>query len=133
MEFCISLANQRNHAKGAQFIRTLVHQVATVGASAIGAKADRLNGYSRPAVTEDDEQKRPAFGWKGVEEQVAAGLILMGACGIGFIAFTVPQRLDLILEKINAMSQRVTALEGRVDQVESNVEDLKLKTRHVWR
>lgn len=85
-------------------------------------------------MSEDDEKRQPpAFGWKGVEEQVAAGLILMGACGIGFIAFTVPQRLDLILEKITTMSQRVTVLEGRVDQVENNVNDLKLKTRHVWR
>lgn len=130
--WCISLDGQRSHARAARYIRILALQAAMAAASGIAAKADRLKGNSRPAVTED-EQKRQAFGWKGVEEQVAAGLILMGACGIGFIAFTVPQRLDLILEKINAMSQRVTVLEGRVDQVENNVNDLKLKTRHVWR
>lgn len=85
-------------------------------------------------MTEDDDKRQPSpFDWKGVEQQVAAGLILMAACGVGFIAFTVPQRLDLILEKISTMSQRVTILEGRVDQVENNVNDLKLKTRHVWR
>lgn len=71
--------------------------------------------------------------WKGVEEQVAAGLILMATCGIGFIAFTVPQRLDLILEKMTAMSQRITNLENRVDRVENGVEDLKLRTRHIWK
>jgi hypothetical protein len=81
----------------------------------------------------DNDKPRALFNWKGVEEQVAAGLILMATCGIGFIAFTVPQRLDLILEKMTAMTQRITVLENRVDQVESNVEDLKLKTRHTWR
>lgn len=83
----------------------------------------------------NDEQNRSKglFDWRGVEEQVAAGLILMATCGIGFIAFTVPQRLDLILEKMTTMTQRITVLEGRVDQVEGTVEDLKLKTRHTWK
>lgn len=85
-------------------------------------------------MAEDDpNESRTPFSWKGVEEQVAAGLILMATCGIGFIAFTVPQRLDLILERLTAIAQRVTTLEERVDQVESNVEDLRLKTRHTWK
>jgi hypothetical protein len=85
-------------------------------------------------VAEDSSEKRRAlFNWKGVEEQVAAGLILMATCGIGFIAFTVPQRLDLILERLTAIGQRVTVLETRVDKVEDTVDDLKLKTRHMWK
>lgn len=84
---------------------------------------------------EEDTSSKPRalFNWKGVEEQVAAGLILMATCGIGFIAFTVPQRLDLILERLTAVGQRVTVLESRVDQVENSVDDLRLKTRHVWK
>lgn len=82
---------------------------------------------------DDPNESRTPFSWKGVEEQVAAGLILMATCGIGFIAFTVPQRLDLILERLTAIAQRVTILEGRVDQVEDNIEDLRLKTRHMWK
>ena len=82
---------------------------------------------------DDPNESRAPFSWKGVEEQVAAGLILMATCGIGFIAFTVPQRLDLILERLTAIAQRVTILEGRVDQVEDNMEDLRLKTRHMWK
>lgn len=81
----------------------------------------------------EEDQKPRLLNWKGVEEQVAAGLILMATCGIGFIAFTVPQRLDLILEKMTTMTQRIGVLENRVDRVEGNVDDLKLKTRHVWR
>lgn len=84
-------------------------------------------------MTSEPPDKRPIFNWKGVEEQVAAGLILMATCGIGFIAFTVPQRLDLILERLTAISQRVTILETRVDEVENNVNDLRLKTRHAWK
>jgi hypothetical protein len=85
-------------------------------------------------VAEDNQSKpRALFNWKGVEEQVAAGLILMATCGIGFIAFTVPQRLDLILERLTAIAQRVTVLEDRVDRVEDDVDDLKLKTRHMWK
>lgn len=78
-------------------------------------------------------KSRAPFSWKGVEEQVAAGLILMATCGIGFIAFTVPQRLDLILERLTAIGQRVTVLETRVEKVEDTVDDLKLKTRHMWK
>lgn len=86
------------------------------------------------SVAENEEDSQPRLlNWKGVEEQVAAGLILMATCGIGFIAFTVPQRLDLILEKMTTMTQRIGVLENRVDQVEDNVEDLRLKTRHTWR
>jgi hypothetical protein len=85
-------------------------------------------------VADDDPSKsRIPFSWKGVEEQVAAGLILMATCGIGFIAFTVPQRLDLILERLTAIAQRVTVLEGRVNQVENSIDDLRLKTRHTWK
>jgi hypothetical protein len=86
-----------------------------------------------PRGDTDRNVSRSLFDWRGVEEQVAAGLILMATCGIGFIAFTVPQRLDLILEKMTAMTQRISVLENRVDQVEGSVEDLKLKTRHTWK
>lgn len=85
-------------------------------------------------MADDDPRKSGiSFSWKGVEEQVAAGLILMATCGIGFIAFTVPQRLDLILERLTAIAQRVTVLEGRVNQVENSIDDLRLKTRHTWK
>jgi len=85
-------------------------------------------------VAEDNHEKaRTLFNWKGVEEQVAAGLILMATCGIGFIAFTVPQRLDLILERLTAITERVDQLESRVNKVEDNVEDLRLKTNHTWK
>lgn len=86
-----------------------------------------------PPDTDNQDKLQSSFSWKGVEEQVAAGLILMATCGIGFIAFTVPQRLDLILEKMTTMMQRITILEDRVGKVEDAVEDLKLKTRHTWK
>lgn len=64
------------------------------------------------------------FSWKGVEEQVAAGLILLAACGIGFIAWTVPRQLDLVLQAQRSFTERIGAMEGRLIKVEDDVQGL---------
>ena len=64
------------------------------------------------------------FSWKGVEEQVAAGLILLAACGIGFIAWTVPRQLDLVLQAQRSFTERIAAMEGRLIKVEDDVQGL---------
>jgi hypothetical protein len=68
------------------------------------------------------------FSWKGVEEQVAAGLILLAACGIGFIAWTVPRQLDLVLQAQRVFTERVAAMEGRLGKVENDVQGLDRRT-----
>lgn len=70
----------------------------------------------------------PQFSWKGVEEQVAAGLILLAACGIGFIAWTVPRQLDLVLQAQRVITERVAAMEGRIGRVENDVQILDRRT-----
>ena len=68
------------------------------------------------------------FSWKGVEEQVAAGLILLAACGIGFIAWTVPRQLDMVLQAQRIITERVAAMEGRLGKVEDDVQVLDRRT-----
>ncbi len=68
------------------------------------------------------------FSWKGVEEQVAAGLILLAACGIGFIAWTVPRQLDMVLQAQRVFTERVAAMEGRLGKVEDDVQGLDRRT-----
>lgn len=78
-----------------------------------------------------DEQKpdgNSRFSWKGVEEQVAAGLILLAACGIGFIAWTVPRQLDLVLQAQRVFAERFAAMESRLGQVENHVDGLDRRT-----
>lgn len=81
-------------------------------------------------TTPDPHQQEPGarFSWKGVEEQVAAGLILLAACGIGFIAWTVPRQLDLVLQAQRVFSERFAAMEGRLGQVENDVQGLDRRT-----
>lgn len=82
-------------------------------------------------LTPDIPRRRASdtrFSWKGVEEQVAAGLILLAACGIGFIAWTVPRQLDLVLQAQRVFSERFAAVESRLGQVENNVDGLDRRT-----
>jgi len=73
-------------------------------------------------------QEGSRFSWKGVEEQVAAGLILLAACGIGFIAWTVPRQLDMVLQAQRIITERVAAMEGRLGKVEDDVQVLDRRT-----
>lgn len=76
----------------------------------------------------DSRDSNPRFSWRGVEEQVAAGLILLAACGIGFIAWTVPRQLDLVLQAQRAFTERIAAMEGRLIKVEDDVQGLDRRT-----
>lgn len=84
-----------------------------------------------PAVADDDPVSHDndvRFSWKGVEEQVAAGLILLAACGIGFIAWTVPRQLDLVLQAQRSFTERISVMEGRLGKVEDDVQGLDRRT-----
>ena len=56
--------------------------------------------------------------WREVEQQVAAGLILLAVAGIGYIGITVPRQLDLVLENQKAILGRQAAAELRLEKVE---------------
>jgi hypothetical protein len=61
---------------------------------------------------------KPPF-WLEVEQQVAAGLILLAVAGIGYIGITVPRQLDLVLENQKAILGRQVAAEQRLEKVET--------------
>jgi hypothetical protein len=62
--------------------------------------------------------------WLDVEQQVAAGLILAAVAGVGFLAWTVPRQLDLILANQKAIFERAAAIEVRLDRAEGNIQGL---------
>jgi hypothetical protein len=63
---------------------------------------------------------KPPF-WREVEQQVAAGLILLAVAGIGYIGVTVPRQLDLVLENQKAILSRQLAAEGRIEKAETAI------------
>lgn len=65
-------------------------------------------------------QSKPPF-WREVEQQVAAGLILLAVAGIGYIGVTVPRQLDLVLENQKAVLGRQIAAEGRIEKAENAI------------
>ena len=69
---------------------------------------------------EHPSQPKSPF-WREVEQQVAAGLILLAVAGIGYLGFTVPRQLDLVLENQKAILSRQLAAEARLEKVEGAV------------
>ena len=63
---------------------------------------------------------KPPF-WREVEQQVAAGLILLAVTGIGYIGVTVPRQLDLVLENQKAILSRQLVAEGRIEKAETAI------------
>lgn len=73
----------------------------------------------------DDQGHQPKSPfWREVEQQVAAGLILLAVAGIGYIGVTVPRQLDLVLENQKAILVRQMAAEGRLERVEGAVQGI---------
>jgi hypothetical protein len=68
----------------------------------------------------DQPPSKPPF-WREVEQQVAAGLILLAVAGIGYIGVTVPRQLDLVLENQKAVLSRQLAAEGRIEKAETAI------------
>jgi hypothetical protein len=83
-------------------------------------------------VSESDRQlpepTAQRFSWKGVEEQVAAGLILLAAGGIGFMVWTLPRQLDLVLRNQQVITERAAIIENRLGKVEDNIVILDRRT-----
>lgn len=74
------------------------------------------------------EPSAPRFRWKGVEEQVAAGLILLAAGGIGFMVWTLPRQLDLVIRNQQIITERAAVIETRLGKVEDNIVILDRRT-----
>lgn len=73
--------------------------------------------------SDQEQPPKPPF-WREVEQQVAAGLILLTVGGIGYIGFTVPKQLDLVLENQKAVLARQVAAESRLERVEGSVQGI---------
>jgi len=73
-----------------------------------------------PAMPPEDPQPKTHF-WLEVEQQVAAGLILLAVGGILYIGYTVPRQLDQVLENQKAVAARQLAAEDRLEKAEGAI------------
>jgi hypothetical protein len=72
---------------------------------------------------------QPGF-WRSVRQEALAGLIVIGAGatmgGIGYLVYTVPSRLDDLLQSQARFEKQITALEDRVDDQGQRILKLEL-------
>lgn len=62
--------------------------------------------------------------WLQVEQQVAAGLILSMVAGIGYLVWSVPRQLDLVLQNQRQISERAAAIEARMTNIDGQIDGL---------
>ena len=65
-----------------------------------------------------NEKVSSSFSWLEVKQEAIAGLLVVGAVsvvgGIGYIAYTVPHKLDRVISNQMEYEQRITDLEDEV-------------------
>lgn len=65
-----------------------------------------------------NEKVSSSFSWLEVKQEAIAGLLVVGAVsvvgGIGYIAYTVPHKLDRVISNQMEYKQRITDLEDEV-------------------
>lgn len=65
-----------------------------------------------------NEKVGSSFSWLEVKQEAIAGLLVVGAVsvvgGIGYIAYTVPAKLDRVISNQMEYKQRITDLEDEV-------------------
>ena len=65
-----------------------------------------------------NEKVSSSFSWLEVRQEAIAGLLVVGAVsvvgGIGYIAYTVPHKLDRVISNQMEYKQRITDLEDEV-------------------
>lgn len=69
--------------------------------------------------------------WRGVKQEAIAGLVVLlaggGITGIGFLVYTVPAKLDHVIQNQEAFKTRINALESSVK--DHTVRLIKLEMR----
>lgn len=79
----------------------------------------------------DDRGNRPPGFWHGVKQEALAGFITLAAgaaiAGIGYIAYTVPTKLDHVLRNQEEYLGRIITLENQNDSQEVRIIKLELK------
>ena len=62
---------------------------------------------------------------------MAAGLILAAVAGVGFLAWTVPRQLDLILANQKQLFEHAAAVEARLDKAEEKLQGIDSRLNRV--
>lgn len=79
---------------------------------------------------DDRGNRHPGF-WHGVKQEALAGFITLAAgaaiAGIGYIAYTVPTKLDHVLKNQEEYLGRIITLENQNDSQEVRIIKLELK------
>ena len=100
----------------------------TTAAKNYAAKDDKLSTDPTGTVTETPSTS--SF-WRGVKQEAIAGLVVLlaggGITGIGFLVYTVPAKLDHVIQNQEAFKTRINALESSVK--DHTVRLIKLEMR----
>jgi uncharacterized alkaline shock family protein YloU len=78
-----------------------------------------------------DPPPQPPFNWLQVKQEAIAGLIVIAAAaaigGIGYIAYTVPSKLDHVLNNQEEFRGRIVKLETQGDAHEVRLIKLEMR------
>lgn len=81
---------------------------------------------------DNGDNRTPAF-WQGVKQEALAGFITLSAgaaiAGIGYIAYTVPTKLDHVLKNQEEYLVRIVRLENQNDNQEVRLIKLEMLKR----
>jgi hypothetical protein len=79
----------------------------------------------------DPHQQPPSFNWREVKQEAIAGLITLSAAGaiggIGYIAYTVPSKLDHVIKNQEEYKGRIVKLEDQNESQEVRIIRLELR------
>jgi hypothetical protein len=78
-----------------------------------------------------DNHSPPSFSWAGVKQEAIAGLITIAAAsavgGIGYIAYTVPSKLDHVIKNQEEYRGRLIKLEAQNEEQEVRIIKLEMR------
>lgn len=78
-----------------------------------------------------DGRQQPSFSWREVKQEAIAGLIIIAAVGviggIGYIAYTVPSKLDHVIKNQEEYTGRLNKLEAQNENQEVRIIKLEMR------
>ncbi|MEI6032430.1 MAG: hypothetical protein WCQ20_14900 [Synechococcaceae cyanobacterium ELA739] len=69
--------------------------------------------------------------WQQALAQAAAGLIIAAAAGVGYLCWSIPRQLDLVLQNQKTFGDRFDQLGARVSRAEDQIQGLDTRVTKI--